>query len=445
MIRCAFYEKEITPPLGFNLPGYFNFRPGDDVRDRLYSKAVVVDNGSVTAAIIAIDSCHAHSYLRDKVVERIEKYTGIKSENIVFSANHTHTGIPLYGSYDKEGLAEYLWVISALIADCVILAYKRLVECELTFGIGDVQGISFCRNYFMKNSTPRTNPGRLNPDIDKPAAGIDPELPVLFFKDKYGSPKGAVISFACHQDCVGGTELSGDFSSVLSQELKKIYGEDFVTVFMIGACGNINHFDVTRAEDAPDHYAVMGKIIASEAVKVIEKATLVAGDEIAVKFKVLKMSRVDIEPKILKNAEHAVETITPAVGVKIAADSTDPDQYRLAMANRLLDFINGSDKYDVPIQVLRIGNFLLYTFPGEIFYQFGEMVKEASPTSKYMVATMCNASIGYVPTRDMYYPTIYESMPGSNKLEKESGYIMADELIQIGKCILETKNGSFPK
>lgn len=437
MIKCAFYEKEITPPLGYNLPGYFNFRPGDDVKDRLYAKAVVVDNGSETAAIISIDSCQPHSYLRDKVVERIEKYTDIKSENIVFGANHTHTGIPCYDKYDKEGLEEYIWVTTALIADCVILAHKRLCECELTFGIGEVQGISFCRDYYMKNSTPRTNPGRLNADIDKPVAGNDPDLPVLFFKDTNGNPKGAVISFACHQDCVGGTALSGDFSSVLSKELKKIYGENFVTLFMLGACGNINHFDVTRAEDAPDHYEVMGRIMAGEAVKVISKAIRVEGDDIAVKLESLKLNRLDVEPEVIRDAEHAVATIKPAVGVKIAADDTDPEQYKLAMANRLLDFVNGPDKYDAPVQVLKIGDFILYAFPGEIFFQYGVMVKEASPTPKCILATMCNAAIGYVPTKDMFYPTIYESRPGSCKLEKEAGHIMTDMLIKMGREIFK--------
>lgn len=45
MLKCAFYETEITPPLGCTIPGYFNTRYGSDVKDRLYAKAVVMDDG----------------------------------------------------------------------------------------------------------------------------------------------------------------------------------------------------------------------------------------------------------------------------------------------------------------------------------------------------------------------------------------------------------------
>ena len=42
MFEFGFYEKEITPPLGCGVPGYFSIRRGSDVLDRLYARAVVV-------------------------------------------------------------------------------------------------------------------------------------------------------------------------------------------------------------------------------------------------------------------------------------------------------------------------------------------------------------------------------------------------------------------
>ena len=92
-------------------------------------------------------------------------------------------------------------------------------------------------------------------------SGIDTELPVIFIKNSDGTPKGAIYAFACHQDCVGGLHYSGDFSSEVSKQMKKTYGEDFVTVFFEGTAGNINHFNVNTAEDAPDHYRKMGRKI----------------------------------------------------------------------------------------------------------------------------------------------------------------------------------------
>ena len=40
-MRCAFYEKEITPPLGGDIPGYYINRFTEDVADELYVRAVV--------------------------------------------------------------------------------------------------------------------------------------------------------------------------------------------------------------------------------------------------------------------------------------------------------------------------------------------------------------------------------------------------------------------
>ena len=60
MLKCAFYEREITPPLGCNLPGYGNCRPGSDVKDRLMAKATVISDGENTVAMIALDLLHIY-------------------------------------------------------------------------------------------------------------------------------------------------------------------------------------------------------------------------------------------------------------------------------------------------------------------------------------------------------------------------------------------------
>ncbi len=438
MFKCAFYEKEITPPLGFNMPGYFNVRAAGDVKDRLYAKALVVSNDSKKIAIISIDCLYAETYMRDDIVDRICKFTDIKSENILYSANHSHTAIPLKSWYDEPYVDTYAKIACDLIADCVILADKRLEECSIRYGVGEVNGIAFVRDFYMKNSTPTTNPGRLNPDIEKSVADIDRDLPVVIFEDSNGKALGSIISYACHQDCVGGEDYSGDFSSSITYELKKKYGENFVSMFMAGASGNINHFDVTKSDDSPDHYIKMGKIIADETLKVIEKAQPVCGSELLSEYEVLNIPRLDVADDLIENAKHTIATVKPIEGVKIAADSTDSSQYNLAMAKILMKFVNGPEKIAVPLQTIRVGNLVFYAFPGEIYSQFGQMIKEKSTAKKCVVVTHCNASIGYVPTSDMFYDTIYESLPGSCTVEKEGGYKMVDKLLQMGDDLLKS-------
>ena len=284
----------------------------------------------------------------------------------------------------------------------------------------------------MKNSTPRTNPPRTSPDIIGPVTDADYDLPVLIMKDESGTPKGAIVSFACHADCISGDKLSGDYVSALSKELKKVYGNDFVTVFLLGCCGNINHFDVSKESDAPDHYVKMGKKIAGEFLKTVSFATELKGSGLKAGLEYMEMPRLAISQEEIEEAKHNIATIKEIKGIKLAADGTAPDQYKLAMSKRLMNFIETvPEVMNVPLQCIQIGEFTIYGFNSEIFCNFGKMVKEGDGTGINLVASLCNDAYGYVPTRDMFYDTVYESSPGSAQMDKEAGYIMAEKLISM--------------
>jgi len=442
MFEFGFYEKEITPPLGCSVPGYFNIRRGSDVLDRLYARAVVVKEDDKKIAIISVDGCHPFGKLTDEIAKRVESYTGIGRESVMIGFTHTHTGIPFARGgipfEDDEIVAEsikgYTDVFIRLVADCAILADLRLEKCIAYFGKGEVKGISFVRDYFMKNSTPQTNPPRTSPDIVGPVTEADYDLPILMIKDENGKEKGAITSFACHADCVSGDKLTGDYVSILSKELKKVYGEEFVTVFLLGCCGNINHFDVSKAEDAPDHYVKMGKKLAGEAIKAASFATEIKASGLKSCMEYLEIPRLYIDDEKIATAKHYIATVKEKKGIKLAADGTDPDQYNLAMSKRLMNFLETVPEIiRVPLQCMQIGEFTIYAFNSEIFSEFGKIVKKGDGTGINLVATVCNEAYGYVPTKDMFYDTIYESRPGSAQMDTEAGYIMAEKLISMKK------------
>lgn len=442
MFEVGFYEKEITPPLGCGIPGYFSLRRGCDVLDRLYARAVVIKDGEQRVAIVSVDGLHPKTDICAIITKRIETYTKIPRSHVMLAFTHSHTALPFrfeglaFG--DDEVVAEsikgYTDVFARLVADCVTLANLRLQPAVPSFGKGQVLGISFCRDYYMKNGTPRTNPPRQSPDILGSVTESDKDLPVLMLKDLDGNPLGAILSFACHPDCISGEKLSGDYVSILCKELKKAYGEDFVTVFLQGCAGDVNHFDVSKASDPADHYVTMGKTIAAQVIQTAAHAEPLTKTGILSQLERLPMRRHYVEPEKIEEARHCIATITENKSVKVAADGTDPDQYRLAMAKRLIGFLDSTpETFDVPLQCIQIGEFTIYGFNSEIFTAFGKLVKKGDGTQTHLVATLCNEAFGYVPTRDMFHDTIYESSPGSSRMEKEAGYRMAEKLISMKK------------
>jgi hypothetical protein len=60
----------------------------------------------------------------------------------------------------------------------------------------------------------------------------------------------------------------------------------------------------------------------------------------------------------------------------------------------------GSPTLPLEIQAIRIGDFVLVTFPGELFVEIGLNIKKASPFKNTFIAAYSNGYIHYAPTKD---------------------------------------------
>ena len=96
----------------------------------------------------------------------------------------------------------------------------------------------------------------------------------------------------------------------------------------------------------------------------------------------------------------------------------------------------GRIKLPCPVQVVRIGEAAVFGMPGEIYVEFGKMLKQRSPIRHNMPAYLSNGAYGYVPIRELVQPGIYEaSVWMSDKLTVDAGYLMVDELIRMADRI----------
>src|SRR5690606_28556434 len=101
-------------------------------------------------------------------------------------------------------------------------------------------------------------------EIVKPAGPIDPDLELLLIeKVSDGALMGVISNFAVHSDTFGGTAFSADYPGVLASELKGKLGGNFVSVFLPGASGDLNHIDV-RKEGVVLKTGTIGKRLAEK-------------------------------------------------------------------------------------------------------------------------------------------------------------------------------------
>jgi len=421
-MRVSFYEKDITPPLGCYLPGYYINHVAVDVLDTLHVRSAVFENDGEVAVVVSIDSCEMPDDLHDAVAERITAYTGIPEERILLCANHTHKGIPVFDSPEIDAYAdpEFKSVVYRLIADCVTLAYRRLENGTVYYAAGKAEGVSFCRNFIAKDGTYFT---WATAECLGPLSTVDTEVPFLFVKDEEGKPRGAVVNFACHQDCLPGSVYTGDFSHVLSEELKKTYGQEFVTVFLLGTCGDINHIDPSKESMPFDTYRKIGKLLANTVVEHADSADLV-GNIVKVAKK-----RFAVRRRVLTDEE-------------AFAEMTQFAKEKKMFSIRNLAFYHACVKKpetEVWLQCIRIGDVMLYGYPGEVFVNFGLDLKKRSPFDKNLVGTLCNTGCGYIATQEAHSEKshLYErDLCVGACLEKEEGYRITDELLFMAKSLM---------
>lgn len=420
-MKISFYEKDITPPLGCYMAGYYTNMVAEDVLDTLHVRCAVFAHDKQVAAVVSIDSMELPDDLHDAVTKRIEAYTGIPADSVLLSANHTHKGIPITDSpeFGACGDSAFRDVVYRLIADCVTLAYRRLQEGTVFYAAGEAEGVSFCRNFVKPDGTFVTWDSS---NTVRALSQVDTEVPFLFVRDGKGKPCGAVVNFACHQDCLPVKFYSGDYAHVLSDELKKVYGPEFVTVFLMGTCGDINHIDPSQKQMPFDTYQTIGKTLAKTVCRHAGEVVPV-GDALAVSKKQFPVRR-----RLLTNEEYFAESARLA-------------QEKKLFSVRNLAFYHACAKtaeLQVWLQCIRIGNAVLYGYPGEAFVDFGRDLKKRSPSSMNLVASQCNSCCGYIATEEAHGENsrLYEKdLCFGACLEPETGYRINDALLAMAQML----------
>jgi hypothetical protein len=215
-------------------------------------------------------------------------------------------------------------------------------------------------------------------------------------------------------------------------------GKGLITLYTSGACGDLNHIDVTWKEPqkGQGNAARMGTILAGEVLKTWRHLKPVDGP-LQVRSRMVELDVARFSPETVEASRAIVET---------GNDSGRKNFMQLVQAHKVLDVAEREGKpLEVEVQVITLGDTLAWVaLPGEIFVELGLDLKTDSPFAQTMVAELANGSIGYVPCGRAYRQGNYEVV--SARCLKGSGEKLVNAALDLlAECYAKAQPKAEPE
>ena len=220
--KVSLIPNFLSPMAGYGARKGANY---EGVNDSIWVKAVVFDNGINRSAYVSLDLLIVPPNLD---YNKISEGINIESENILFTASHTHSSIGGYleglagnifgGKYDKKNLD----FITTAIREALNNAMSDLKKSKI--GYGSIYAADFITNRLAGDSL----------------GTYDPFLRVLKIVREDGK-RSTIFSYSAHATCYGHNQrnLSGDYPGNLTKKLENYNDTDFA-VYGAGAVGSMS-------------------------------------------------------------------------------------------------------------------------------------------------------------------------------------------------------------
>ena len=449
-LRVGVAETDITPPTGFPMAGYYHERLAEGTIDPLKAKAIVFRDGDTAAALVVCDLIGIATDLSREVKRQVAEQTGIPASNVVIAATHSHTA-PDYmkelwlslGKAEQQQLrADYIQKLTASPVAAIVAADAAARPASLATGAAtQTTHVAFNRRFVMRDGSVKTWQNYSNPDVVRAAGPIDPEIGLLTIGDPDGNQmRGVLSNFALHLDTVGGTRWSADYPYFIEQTLRGSVGEDVISIFGTGCCGDINHSDPSRRERNKADFigGSLGKSIADALADLqpIDNPTL------SVRSQVVHLPLQDATSEEVARSVQLVELARSGQKIdffdhvtaykKLILDQlrhenphTQTDQHITWGLSRSL--AGTGETLPVEVTAITLGSdFAIVCLPGEVFVELGLAIKQASPFRTTLVIELSNAvETIYIPHRAAYTGGSYEVtnsavQPGSGEMLVEA-------------------------
>lgn len=410
-MKAAVGRIKITPENGIPMGGNVRIdNKSRGVHDDLYCNVMMLDDGQKEICLMGFDFVGLKHSTCEDIKDRVEKITGIPASNITIWGTHTHSGpdtcMRMYHGIEKT-IDDYLdWVAKTVAEDCGEI-HKMYEDVTLKSGKKEVYDLSFNRRLIRKNGEVVMNFEEFEiDDIVGTTGPIDPELITLSLWDVNGRMKAVLVNFTLHPAILVGYEwlISRDYINYLDNYLLDEYGKDTIVLFANGAEGNINHLNYRDPEQWRDFRETerIGSKLGEISKQCINTSVDTTGAMTYISKKVTFPYR-----KITQKERQWADMV-----IERDKDKTEdmfdgiPDKTYAKMIKGML--VRPDSEFTTVLQGMAVGDFAFFTFPGEVYVEFGLEVKKLSPYTNTMIIGLANSQSGYIPKEEAFSQGGYE-------------------------------------
>jgi len=384
-IKAGAARVNITPSPDALTAGY------NMILDSLYTRAVVIDNGSTSAALVSVDNGMISKPLWHDITEVIKSETGIPVENIFLSPSHSHSSpmlAPPAPASDQNpavdpDVSEYVNSLKKAIVEVVKKAKANLQPARIGFGTGT--------SYFNVNRdviNPETRLWSQGPNYDGPS---DKTVSVIKFESTSGDLIAVYVNYAMHANWMYmsgaiSAGLPGGVTKYIEEYYRNFYDDNVVALWSMSASGDQNPvffgglrmFGATgeKAAAAFERRARMinsvGQILGEEVIRVLQQ-TKRMNDEITI---------------------YGTQKIVNCPG----RTRTDTNN-REGKPGTYVD----SDPVDIRLSLLKLGDIVLTATDGDCYNAIFQRLRKESPYTEILMASHTNGGgTGYIPSDDAF-------------------------------------------
>jgi len=399
-------------------------RPYAGVHDRLYARALVMDDGKVVAAVVTLDLVEMGNTM--PLRERIAKESGIPADHIMINASHDHSapraGPVTAGTSSAEGRPysppAYIQQVDESIVEVLKQAKSALQPARMGFGTGTVD-VSVARYGYSPARGWRDSP---NEDIP-----TDKTVSVVKFETPAGAPIAIMFNYAVHSNAMSGEPsnmINGDLAGNAEKFIEHQYGDKVVALWSMSAAAdvypkfnwNMGHLD----DSSSPFYAVeiQGGMLGGEVVKVAKRITDMTdtvdmwASERAVPCEMNATPNNNTPPGGGNGGQNggpgAGQNGGPNGGPNGGGQNGGPNgagqnaaggapRQPQAPPKQLLPPVKPGDKLDIHMGLIRINQLVITSVSGEVGSEILQHLKKESPFADTIMITLSNDRDGYIP------------------------------------------------